>query len=383
MILHIDMDAFFASIEQAINPRLKGKPLIVGSRGNRMHTVVCAASYEAKAFGINSGMPTAEAFKLCPGLAFIAADQSKYIWISEQVFEMLEGYGYELNYVSIDEFQLDIDREEAPAALAEDIQKRIKEAFRITASVGIAKNCLLAKLASKINKPGGIAFIREDNLEKILAKIPVNKLSSMGGKYGQIFYNLGIQSCLDLYSKSPEFLQHILGKNGITLYSALHMVEHFYSGKEDSKPKSIGHSYTFPRASENPWFIRAWIRLLSEMVSRRLRQGNLLAYTVHIWLNGPEMADFGAQKTFQQATDDGYEVFQKALKIMSKKSPQKPKIRALGISCSNLIINSYSPLFKEEKKREDLIETMDSINSRYGDGAINPAITLLTRKMLT
>src|SRR4030042_969113 len=123
MILHIDMDAFFASIEQAVNPRLKGKPLVVGSRDNKLHTVVCAASYEAKALGIDSGMPSDEAFKLCPDLKFVAAEQGKYIWTSEQILGMLQGYGFQVEYVSIDEFQLDIGKE----TQAEGLAKAIKE----------------------------------------------------------------------------------------------------------------------------------------------------------------------------------------------------------------------------------------------------------------
>src|SRR3989338_2978203 len=118
MFMHIDMDAFFASIEQAVNPRLKGKPLIVGSRNNKMHTVVCAASYEAKTHGIDSGMPSAEAFKICHDLEFVAAEQGKYIWTSEQIFEMIKKYGFEAAYVSIDEFQMDIGNYAQPLALA-------------------------------------------------------------------------------------------------------------------------------------------------------------------------------------------------------------------------------------------------------------------------
>ena len=143
------MDAFFASIEQAVNPRLKGRPLIVGSRGNRLHTVVCAASYEAKAYGIDSGMPSKEAFRICPDLAFVPAQQGRYIWTSEQILGLLRRYGFEVSYASIDEFQMDIRGTPNPETLAQGIQKRIQEAFKITASIGIAKNCLLAKLASK------------------------------------------------------------------------------------------------------------------------------------------------------------------------------------------------------------------------------------------
>ena len=143
----------------------------------------------------------------------------------------------------------------------------------------------------------------------------------------------------------------------------------------------MGHSYTLPWASENPGFIQAWIRLLAEMIAQRLRQNNLVSNTVHLWLNGPEIANFGAQKTFIQATSDGHEIYQRSLKIAAKLGPKLPKIRALGITCSNLSQNRYSPLFKEEKRREELIKALDKINGRYGDSSIYPAVIFLTKRM--
>jgi len=381
MILHIDMDAFFASIEQAINPGLKGKPLIVGSRNNKLHTVVCAASYEAKAYGIESGMPSGEAFKLCPNLEFVAAEQGKYIWTSEQIFEMLKSYGFEVIYASIDEFQIDVTAETNARTLANSIQKRIQENFNITASIGIAENCLLAKLASKINKPNGIAIINKDNLPEILGAIPVEKLCGIGKSTQQIMHNLGIKTCLELYLRPVDFLKQKLAKYGLNLYVSLHSTEHFDTQELDANPKSVGHSYTLPRACKTTQFILAWIRLLSEMVGFRLRQNNLLANTVHLWLNGPQIANFGAQKTFQQATNDGYEIYQRCLKIMAKLGLKTPGIRALGVTCSNLSQNDYHPLFKEQKRREELINAIDRINNRFGDGSIYPAIIAITRKI--
>lgn len=381
MILHIDMDAFFASIEQAINPRLKGKPLIVGSRDNKLRTVVCAASYEAKALGIGSGMSSIEALKLCPNLEFVAAEQSKYIWTSEQIFELLKGYGFELSYASIDEFRMDIENSLDPKDLALDIQKQIYANFNITASIGIAKNSLLAKLASKLNKPNGIAILTEDNLTGILSKTPAKKLCGIGVKSEAILDNLGIKTCLDLYQKTPQFLEQIFGQNGLNLYVSLHSTECLEASGEDSIPKSIGHSYTLPMASKTPRFILAWIRLLSEMVAQRLRQQNLVSKTVHLWLNGPEIGNFGQQKTFQQAINDGYEVYHRCLKIMLKIDKNTPKIRALGVTCSSLTGQSYLPLFKEQKKREELLKTIDKINQRFGDGSIFPALITFTRKM--
>jgi DNA polymerase-4 len=369
MVLHIDMDAFFASIEEAINPRLKGKPLIVGSRGNRMHTVVCAANYAAKALGIHSGMPTKRAYSIYSKLEFVAADQAKYIWTSEQIFELLKGFNLPLNYASIDEFQLELSGspDPKPVSLGKEIKAQIYAKFNITASVGIAKNWLLAKLASKLNKPDGLTLIDDSNFEQALRKASLDKLCGMGGKAGQILIAKGMKTCWDLYLNLPEFFNNNPGKFDEN------------PGKSSEKPKSVSHSYTLPRSQINPQVIQAWIRLLSEMVAVRLRQQNLTSVTVHLWLNGPEIGDFVAQKTHQAPTNDGYEVCQRALKIMTKLSHRNPRIRAIGVTCSGLSWSNYQPLLSEEVRREGLIQAIDRINNRFGEGVIYPAITVLTR----
>ncbi len=367
MILHIDMDAFFASIEQAINPRLKDKPLIVGSRGNKMHTVVCAASYAAKALGIHSGMPSKEAFARCPNLEFVAADQAKYIWTSEQIFELLKSYDLPLNYASIDEFQIDLTGCQNPISLGKEIKERIYANFNITATVGIAKNWLLAKLASKLNKPDGLTLINNENFEEVLRKTSLDKLCGMGGKIGVNFMASGLKTCWDLYLNLPAFFNENPGKFNEN------------SGKSSEKPKSVSHSYTLPKVQINPQVICAWIRLLSEMVATRLRQQNLVSATVHLWLNGPEIGNFGAQKTYQAQTNDGYEIYQRAIKIMANLTLKNPKIRAIGVTCSSLFWGTYLPLLSEEIRREGLIQALDRINNRFGEGSIYPAITDFTR----
>jgi len=367
MILHIDMDAFFASIEQAINPRLKDKPLIIGSRGNRMHTVVCAASYAAKALGIHSGMSSQEAFSICPKLEFLAADQAKYIWTSEQIFQLLESYDLPLNYASIDEFQLELSGHPDPLNLAKNIKEQIYANFNITASVGIAKNWLLAKLASKLNKPDGITLINDSNFEQVLKQTWLDKLCGMGGKIGANFIASGLKTCWDLYLNLPGFFNENPGKFNEN------------PGKSNEMPKSISHSYTLPTAQINPQVIQAWIRLLSEMVATRLRQQNLVSATVHLWLNGPQIGNFVAQKTHQSVINDGYEIYQRALKIMTKSALKNPRIRAIGVICSSLSQGVYLPLLSEDIRREELIKALDRINNRFGEGSIHPAITVLTR----
>lgn len=376
MILHIDMDAFFASIEQAINPRLKGKPLIVGSRGNKMRTVVCAASYAAKALGIHSGMPSREAFSICPSLEFIAADQSKYIWTSEQILELLKVYDLPLNYASIDEFQLDVSGCPDPLNLAKKIKEQIYANFNITASVGIGKSWLLAKLASKIDKPDGLTLIDDSNFEQILRRTPLDKLCGMGGKIGAGLIAQGLKSCWDLYLNLPGFFTESYHNFDNAEQNPGKFGEN--PGKSIELPKSVSHSYTLPKVQINPQVIQAWIRVLSEMVARRLRQQNLAATTVHLWLNGPEIGNFGAQKTHKLSTNDGQEICQRAIKIMEKSRLKSPKIRAIGVTCSGLTLASYSPLLKEEIRREGLIKALDRINNRFGEGAIYPAITALT-----
>lgn len=378
MILHVDMDAFFASIEQAINPRLKGKPLIVGSRNSKMHTVVCAASYEAKAAGIDSGMPSVEAFKICPNLEFVAAEQSKYIWTSRQIFKLLKEFGFEVLYASIDEFQMDVRDQHKPELLAEEIRKKIKKEFNITASVGIAKNWLLAKLASKLNKPNGVTVITSANLEEVLKRFPASKICGVGKNTAVLLEGLGVNTCLDLYEKPAQFLEQHLGKYGLNLYLSMHSTDSFDGPKELENPKSVGHSYTLLRAISNPQFIKAWIRALSEMVAQRLRQDNWESSTVHLWLNGPEIGNFGSQKAFQQPVNDGLEIYQRCLKIMAKLGPKIPLVRAIGVTCSGLSKSSYSQaLFKEQIRRGELLKAVDRINSRFGDNSIYPAVITL------
>jgi DNA polymerase-4 len=370
VILHVDMDAFFASIEQAINPRLKDKPLIVGSRGNKMRTVVCAASYAAKALGIHSGMPSREAFGRCPKLEFVVADQAKYIWTSEQIFELLKGCELPLNYASIDEFQLELGGHPDPLSLAKNIKAQIYANFNITASVGIAKNWLLAKLASKLNKPDGLTLIDDSNFEQVLRQTPLDKLCGMGGKTGADFIASGLKTCWDLYLNLPGFFNR-------SYDNSIKSGEN--PGKSDEKPKSVSHSYTLPKVKINPQVIRAWIRLLSEMVAVRLREQNLVSATVHVWLNGPEIGNFGAQKTCQLATNDGYEIYQRAVKITEKSALKNPKIRAIGVTCSGLFRQLSLPLLKEEIRREGLLKALDRINNRFGEGVIHPAVTDFTR----
>lgn len=382
MLLHIDMDAFFASVEQQINPALKGKPVIVGSRDKKYYTVVAAASYEAKAYGVKSGMRSCDAFKLCPHAEFVACDSAKYTYVSREIFNMLQPYSPFVEHSTIDEFDLEIDGLEPhfgqPKELGRTIKNRINEAFGLTCSIGIAPTWILAKLGSKLEKPDGLTLIDDDNLDTLLKGLPVDKICGIGPALAAHLAGLGIMTCNQLKAIPQEILIANFGQaTGHWLYAILRTDENLTYQKgqvENSEtPKSVGHSYTLPRETKNQEIIFEWLRMLSEMVAERLRKYGLLGHTVSLWINSRNES-FIRQKTYQIPTNDGWEIFVRSRGILSQKKAYISGVRALGVSLSGLISDCAPPLFIEQKKREELLAAMDKINAKYGDWTLSPAV---------
>ncbi|HOX54625.1 MAG: DNA polymerase IV [Candidatus Omnitrophica bacterium] len=379
MFLHIDMDAFFASVEQAVNPHLKGHPLIVGSRANKYHTVVCAASYEAKALGIDSGMNTREAFQICPQAKFVAANSARYIFTSERIFELLQDFSPNLEYVSIDEFLVGLEGQEnaKPLEVAKKIKQAIKKRFFITCSIGIAPTRILAKLASKINKPDGLKVIAPADIPGLFEGMPIEKLCGIGPSLKRQLNSLGIITLKDLFDTPEELLSSHFGKVGHWLYEAVRLnydLPVTFFNTQNKPPKSISHSYTLARETSNNERIFAWIRLLSEMVSERLRRQNLEAKTVHLYLlNLDQNRGFSRQKTFGQATSDGYELYKRCRLILGPNKGINFKVRAIGVTASNFAPIEDLFLFNEQAKRYRLLQAQDSINSKIGEWSIFPA----------
>ncbi|MFH1655504.1 MAG: DNA polymerase IV [Candidatus Omnitrophota bacterium] len=389
MFLHIDMDAFFASIEQAVNPRLKGRPLIVGSRAKKYHTVVCAASYEAKVLGIDSGMSTKEAFRLCPNAEFVPADSARYIFTSERIFQLLEDFGPNLEYLSVDEFLLSLDGLDNVSGsherIAHKIKQAIKEAFFITCSIGIAPTRILAKLASKLNKPDGLKIITPNDLPGLFKSMPVEALCGIGPSLKQRLNLIGILSLEDLFEAPRDLLIRRFGKLGYWLYESVRTNKDLPvepADSPDAPPKSIGHSYTLPRATANKEAIFAWIRLLSEMVSQRLREQNLEAKTIHLYLVGPDInRGFSKQKTFDQPTFDGYELYKRCIGIINHNQGIDLRVRAIGVNSSNFRPSESLFLLDEDKKRFRLLRAIDEINNKAGEWSIFPASIKLASKI--
>ena len=375
------MDAFFASIEQACNPRLKGKPLIVGGREDRRRTVVCAASYEAKRMGIDSGMSCKEAFKICPYAEFITADSAKYLYVSNRIYEMLKDYSPQVEQGSVDEFYLDITGEDkrfgSYEALAGQIKARIQRSFCITGSIGISLNRLMSKIAAKLNKPDGLFLLKEEDISEILTRLPVEKIPGIGRQLTKRLNDISIYCFSDLEKKTKEFLFKTFGKIGLWMYGVTHPgddeqdISWYFQKKQI--PKSVGHSYTLPHDIYSKTEVEAWMRLLCEMVGNRLRKINLDSTTIHVYVRKSDMALMGKEKNFCDSTHDSEVIFQRVLFILNKIYPTRSAIRAIGITARHLTQKSIASLFPQQFKREQVLRAQDSINSRFGDWTLYPA----------
>lgn len=381
MILHIDMDAFFASIEQQINPYLRDKPVIVGSRDKKYRTVVAAASYEAKAYGITSGMPSREAFKICPHAEFVACDSARYTYVSREILNLLQEFSPFVDHTTIDEFDLDVRGLEhifgPPLELGKTIKKRIREAFGLSCSIGIAPTWILAKLGTKIRKPDGLILINENNLNTLVQGLAVEKICGIGPALTSHLAGLGILTCDQLKTTPENMLVANFGRTvGQWLYQALRTDENCrreqHTGTTEF-PKSIGHSYTLPTETRDQKIVFSWLRMLSEMVAQRARKNGCLGKTINLWANSRNES-FVRQKTFSIPTNDGWEIFVRSKAIFDQKKGIFRPVRALGVTLSSLVFDEAPPLLFEQKRREALLMAQDKINAKYGDWTISPAV---------
>lgn len=388
-ILHIDMDAFFASVEQAVNPRLKSKPVIVGGRADKRRSVVCAASYEAKRLGIDSGMSTQEAFRICPNAEFVAADSAKYLYVSHQIGSLLHNYSPQVEQASVDEFYLDVTglnkNYGSYLELGMDIKNNIKSSFGITGSVGISVNRLMSKIASKLKKPDGMVIMQERDIFSFLKNLPIEKIPGIGKHLKERLNNYSIFSYADMCRIPEDFYIDRFGKVGIWMFAvanpALFREDDIHWVHEaDAAPKSVGHSYTMPHNIYARHEVEAWLRLLCEMVGARLRRYNLESRILHISLRQPNLTFISKEKNFKEFTNDSGDLFKRAIFVLDKLKAHNIQIRALGVTARGLGPYSGACLFADQEKRKQLFNAQDNINNRYGEWTLHPASILSVRE---
>lgn len=369
IILCIDMDAFFASVEQKANPRLKGKPIAVIGSGAR--TVITTASYEARKFGVKTGMNVYEARKLCPHLILVIGDNEKYTYTCRELETIYNRFTPDVEIYSIDEAFLDVTSSHHLFGGAEEIGRSIKksvnEIFGINCTVGIASNILLAKLASDLGKPDGLKWIKPENVESELKDLPVKELWGIGSKITERLVAMGIRTCGELGRKPASLLRNKFGIYGETLKAmGMGRCNRPVQTKPE-EPKSIGHSMTLPTDIWEREKIEAYLLKLSEMVGRRARRYGYMGRTISLIIRYADFETFSRQSTLQDFTNDTHDIYRGALEIL-RGIRLRDKIRLLGVCLSSLIMDPHQmPLIKGERKRKAILGAMDYVNDRYGD----------------
>jgi DNA polymerase-4 len=371
LILHIDMDAFFISVEQRDNPSLRGKPAAVC--GSLSRSVVTSATYEARPYGIRAGMSTQEAKRRCPQLILVEGNHSKYTETAARIFSILKKFTPLVEVASIDEAYLDITQSillfQSSLHIATSIKNQIREKEQLTCSIGIAPNKLLGKLGSRLKKPDGLVVIPEENVEEVLKDLPVSKLYGIGPKLAEALNSLGIFTCGQL----GKFPVSILSKRFGVIGERLHEMglglddSPVVPFDEEEDAKSISHSVTLEEDTSDPNILRKVLLQLSEKVSKRMRREGFYGRRIAITVRYSDFFTFSKQKTLSKWMNSGNEIFKLASEIFESIPHPKP-IRLLGVGIS-LLKKEWCQLdlFERTDRKDNLLKAMDRVNERFGD----------------
>jgi len=374
-IFHVDLDAFFVSVEQVLNPQLKGKPVIVGGDPER-RGVAASASYEARPFGIHSGMPSSKARRLCPQVIFIRPNFSLYKDASAKFMKILGDFSPHIEPLGFDEAYLDVTGYEEPydsrQKLALAIKERIQKELKITASVGIASCKVVAKMASDLCKPDGLLEIVSGEEQAFLNPLPIDKLPGVGKKTERALKEVGITTIGELASLPLDTIERRFGAIGTVLHN-------YARGIDDrevevlGEAKSISQELTFARDTLDRNFLEANLHNLCQEVCQELRRQNKKAKCVAIKLRYADFKTITRQVTLKEASDGTQVVFTTAQQLLRKTlAKQEKPIRLIGIRISSLVGEEKQlPMFGSgTEKPERLDKAIDKIRSKYGPTAI-------------
>lgn len=371
MILHVDMNAFFAAVEQQSNPALRGKPIVVV--GSAARTVILTASYEARAFGIKTGMRLFEARRLCPDVIQVPVSNRLYTHVSAEIMKMLEDYTPLVQVFSIDEAFLDISGSlglfGTPQRIAYLIKSRIKSRFGLTCSIGVAPNKLLAKLASEMQKPDGLTIISSEQVPAILENLPVGDLCGIGRQTCRQLALLGITTCGQLACFPPDILQSRFGIVGDQLLRMAQGIDDspVVRADDEKQVKSIGHSTTLAEDLSDRTKIAAVLLQLAEMVGRRTRRNTLAGRTLTLTVRYADFTTFTRQQKQPRPLSLSSDIYQAALKILDAIVLEQP-IRLLGLSLSGWDKDGTQlPLFSGDERKARMTAAMDCVNNVLGD----------------
>jgi DNA polymerase-4 len=393
-ILHADMDAFYASIEQRDDPSLRGRPVIVGATSAR--GVVAAASYEARQYGVRSAMPGFRARQLCPDGVFLACNMSHYAAVSRQIHAVFGDFTPVVEPLSLDEAFLDVGGSQhlfgGVAELGRELKRRVYEATQLTASVGLAPNKLVAKIACTLGKPDGLRIVEAAEVRDVLDPLPVKWLWGVGPVLQRRLAEAGIETLAQLAGHDVLALESIVGRRALEL-QGLARGEDSRQVLADRLPKSYGEENTFEEDATSESIISDVLQAHADAVARRLRRDGYRGRTVtlkiklaraerHAAASGePHYPLLTRSKTLPQPTDDGLRIASIARQLWRAADVQQP-IRLLGVSLSGLEsipasgrFASQLSLFERNDSREPLGPTLDAINQRFGAQVIQRAVS--------
>lgn len=373
IILHLDMDAFFASVEQVDQPELQGKPVIVGGISDR--GVVSTASYEARRFGVHSAMSMAVARKLCPHAVFLSGRHRRYGQISRQIMHTLHRYSPVVEKASIDEAYMDLTGTErllGPAPqVALEIKKQILSEHGLTCSIGLAPNKFLAKIASDLDKPDGLRVIPPDTVSEFMASLPVTSLPGVGAKTVARLKELGITLCAHISQYSPEFWEAKWGQRGRALYTLAQGIDHS-SLVPRRTAKSCGAEDTFAKDTADRETIKAWLLQQSEEVGRALRRIKCQGRTVTLKIKFNDFQTITRNTTLTRPTSCTQTIYHTACSLLDKLSLSR-SVRLCGISVSQFQPRQTQlSLFPEQNPAatRNLDRAVDAITEKYGQQAL-------------
>jgi DNA polymerase IV len=343
-IIHVDMDAFYASVEQRDDPDLRGKPVAVGGGGPR--GVVMAASYEARRFGVRSAMPAFQARRLCPELIFVRTRFDAYEEASRRIREIFRSYTDLVEPLSLDEAYLDVTApKRGPAsatAIAAAIKRDIKEATELSASAGVSFNKFLAKVASDLNKPDGLTVIRPEEAAAFIARLPIERFFGIGPKTAQRMKALGIHNGADLGARSEDELVHRFGKVGRHYFRIVCGLDE-REVQPDRPYKSIGAERTFDQDLNDPDAMLERLRPIAEQVAERMAAADSFGRTVTLKIKHHDFTITTRQHTLPDRVDSADELIALAAWLLHHPEPPRRPVRLLGLSVSNFGLAPTAP----------------------------------------
>ena len=383
VILHVDMNSFYASVEQAHDPKLKGKAIAIAGNVKERRGIIVTSSYEARAFGIYTTMTVGEAMKKCPHLLLLPPDFEKYREASRAMFQILRSYTPIIEPVSIDEGYVDLTElaiTRHPLEIANEIQQRILHELDLPCSIGVAPNKFLAKTASDMKKPMGITVLRKREVQQLLWPLPVIEMHGIGKRTAEKMNVQQLCTIGDLAKADDRLMQREFGKNGVRLKQR--------ANGEDDRPvdpnaiydtKSVGNSTTLPRDETEYYILKETIEGLSRKVAERLRAKHLAGTTVILQIRDGSWHNQTRSKSLRNAISDYEDIVEVAWALFLKHWDEEP-VRLLGVTVSNVIdkgdqirqLNLFS--FEHHIKDEPIVELVDELDRKFGKGVVQRGI---------